>query len=328
MAGAQSDPSVDFVVTYGHRPAYSSQANNGWSTAVRTAIDALAARYSPRADDPGGKYVLNLGHHVHALEVFRPVNGLTHVTNATGGQGQVNLPSPDPNSVLRVRHPGVLAGDYDPAARTLRMRWICGPAYPPGPKDPCEYGATVYQTTFTAAGGGTGPTPTTPPTPTSPPLREWVGNPGVERDLTGWTGRYGSSPYVTVARSTTDGAHGGTAAIRVRADAGANNLTSGFNDNPRWVSGAAVGTGFTASVWVRPGFTGQVIDLRLREWTPDWTLVTDRVATLTAASTGWQRLTVQLTTARPGSNLAFAVYARDLDAGEWFLADDASLTSG
>jgi hypothetical protein len=316
MAQAHADPEIDFVVTYGHRPAYSSQANNGWSTAVRTAIDALAARYSPRADNPGGKYVLNVGHHVHALEVFRPINGLTHITNGTGGQGQVNLPTPDPNSILRVRHPGVLSGDYDPQAGTLALSWICGPVYTPSPRDPCEYGQTVYTTTFTAGA-----------VPPPPPPVEWVGNPGVETALTGWTGRYGPSPYVSVARSTADGAHGGVAAIKVQGAAGANNLTSGFNDSPKWVPRSALGVTFTASVWVRPQFVNQQLELRLREWSGGGTLVTDRRTTLQATSTQWQRMQVELTTQRDGGNLAFAVYARDLDAGESFLADDLSLVS-
>ena len=165
LAEAQADPTIDFVVTYGHRPAYSSQVANGWDPAVRAAVDALAARFSPRPDNPAGKYVLNLGHHVHALEAFRPINGLTHVTNASGGQGRVTLPSPpDPNSLLRLSHLGVLAGEYDAAARALSLRWVCGPDIPGSTgADPCGYGDTMWSATFRAAGTDPDPTPTVSP---------------------------------------------------------------------------------------------------------------------------------------------------------------------
>jgi len=312
MAQAQADPTVDFVVTYGHRPAYSSLSTNGWSQPVRTAVEALATKYSPRPDNPTGKYVLNIGHHAHALEVFAPINGLRHITNGTGGQGQINPSTRAPNSVLFYRHPGVLVGDYDATAHTLSLRWLCGPVYPPAPKDPCEFGSTVYSTTISR--------PAAPP-----PVTEHVTNPGVETDLTGWTGRYGPSPYVSVTR-TTEAAHGGVAAIMVAATAGANNLTSGFNDSPRLVS-SCLAVPYTGSVWVRPGVAGQVIDLRLREWSPSGALVREQVASVTGTAGQWHRLSATLTPSQAGNRLAFAVVARDLDAGESFLADDFSLTS-
>ena len=368
MADAQADPTVDFVVTYGHRPAYSSQSTNGWDPTVRSALDALAAKYSPGPDRPAGKYVLNLAHHVHALEVFGPIGGLTHVTNATGGQGTVSLPSAAAGSLLRFSHLGVLAGDYDAAARRLSLRWVCGPTI--GTKDTCGYGDTVWSTTFDAGGApatpgpsptpepsvtpdpsvtptvsgtptatatttsgpaatdGPGPAPSPPlPSPGSsgaPVLKEWVVNAGVERDLTGWTGRYGPAPAVTVSRVTGD-AHGGAASVRVAAGTGAKDLTSGFNDAPRWVTRTVAGASYTASAWVRPKIAGQEIVVRLKEWSSGGVLTTDRSTVLTAASTGWQRVSVQLTAVRSGGSLSMAVYAKDLDAGEWFLADDLSL---
>jgi hypothetical protein len=387
LARAQADPTVDFVITYGHRPAYSSLTTNGWDPGVRSALDALAQRHSPGPGRPDGKYVLNLAHHVHALEVFGPVHGLTHVTNATGGQGTVSLPSPAAGSLLRFSHLGVLAGDYDAAARRLSLRWVCGP--PLGTKDSCGYGDTVWSTTFQAAGGPlplptasatptagpepTGATPTAGPDPTGPvptasatpttgpdptasattvspaptggpdptpsptlspgpsgtpvPLRQWVGNPGLETDLGGWSGRYGPAPSVTVARVTT-GARTGRACVRVAAGTGARDLTSGFNDNPRWVARTTAGTRYTASAWVRPKLAGQEIVVRLKEWSSGGALVTDRTGTLRAVTTGWQQVSVQVTTVQGGGSLSLAVYAKDLDAGEWFLADDLSLTSG
>lgn len=147
MAAAAKDPGVDFVVTYGHRPAYSSLSSNGWDSSVRSAISALAKKYSAAN---GKKYVLNLAHHVHGLEVFKPIDGLTHVTNATGGQGLAKVPGPVSGSVYQFKHLGVLAGDYDAAVHRLSLRWVCGPVLPnSSSQKSCTYGATVWSKTFT-----------------------------------------------------------------------------------------------------------------------------------------------------------------------------------
>jgi hypothetical protein len=156
MAYGQADPTVDFIVTYGHRPAYSSLSVNGWDPTVRAALNKLARKFSPRRANPRGKYVLNLAHHVHGLEVFKPVHGLTHITNAGGGQGVVELRKPARGSLLRVAELGVLAGDYDAAAHRLSLRWICGPrlgSKKQRGKDDCGYGDTVWSASFTAPAG-------------------------------------------------------------------------------------------------------------------------------------------------------------------------------
>ncbi|MEV6493469.1 fibronectin type III domain-containing protein [Actinoplanes sp. NPDC051633] len=380
MAEAAQDPTINFVMTYGHRPAYSSLTVNGWDPGIRSAVDALAVKYSAG----GGKYVLNLAHHVHALEVFGPINGLTHVTNATGGQGSVALPSPPAaGSLVRFSHLGVLAGDYDAAARQLSLRWVCGPTIPDVNKqDPCGYGDTIWSTTFTAgcepvagaasgpavtpacpAPGGTGgpspspsptstggptptvspgptttdsPAPTRPtdpapggtPTPSTSPTRvprEWVVNSGLEADLSGWAGRYGANADVAVSR-VTSGARTGKGAVKVNAAGKAKDLTSGFNDDPRWVRATVAGTAYAASAWMKPKIVGQELVVRLREWSSTGTLLTDRTGAVTASSTGWVKVSAQLTATKSGGSLSMAVYAKDLDAGEWFLADDLSLT--
>jgi hypothetical protein len=151
MAAAERDPSIDFVITYGHRPAYSSLKVNGRESSVRKALTALAREYSPRARHRHGKYVLNLAHHVHGLEVFKPVRGLTHVTNAGGGQGTAELRKVAHGSVLRVAHLGVLAGDYHASTKRLTLRWVCGPPLPESHDgDNCDYGDVVWSMTFTA----------------------------------------------------------------------------------------------------------------------------------------------------------------------------------
>ena len=437
MATAQSDPNIDFIITYGHRPAYSS-VTTGVDQNLRTAIDALAVKYSPSAGNPGGKYILNVSHHVHWEEVFKPINGLVNITNGGGGAGQATSSTFDPNSLFHFSHPGVLSAQYNASQHSLTVSLLCGTAYPPNPKTTCTYGSTLYSQTFTrpnspppaaqlsttltdnnsapqvgqqitysvsvgdpingtsaqgvstsialpsnetivdphggtvsgntvswdlgtitggqpptseqvlaqVASGSVGSMLTATATTSSSdsscqttgsvcvatdsetiagPVKQWVGNQSVDTDLSGWTGKYGASPYVTVAQDNTV-SHSGAASIRVSGLAGANNLTSGFNDKPRWVTNTVAGSTYTQSAWVKPSFVGQKISIRLREWSGS-VLVTDKFVTVTAAATTWQQITQTLTAGGSGDQLAFAVYANNLSAGQFFNADDFSLTT-
>jgi hypothetical protein len=438
MAGAQADPNVDFIVTYGHRPAYSSVASDV-DPDLRTAIDNLAMKYSPSASNPFGKYVLNVDHHVHWEEVFKPIDGLVNITNGGGGAGQTSSTTLDPNSIFHVVHPAILSASYSAAQHSLTVSLLCGPAFTPNPKATCAYGSVLYTQTFARptsqpgpaqlattltdsnsspqvggdiaytvgvgnqasgsvaqgvtasitlpanesvinAGGGTvigqtvswnlgsllgGQAPATAQltaqlqsgipgdrvtataaataadgscqtsgsvcaatdvvTIAAPPsAHQWVTNPSVETDMTGWAGRYGPSPYVTVTLDS-GAAHSGTHSLKVTGLTGASNLSSGFNDGPRWVLKTVAGTTYTQSAWVDPTFVGQRITMRLREWNGA-NLVIDKAVTLTAAATGWQQLTQTLTAAASGDQLAFVIYG-NISAGQYFYADDFSLTS-
>jgi len=76
MAQAQGDPAIRFIVTFGHKPAYSSGYHSG-SSGIKTIMDAMGATYS--------KYVLNLNGHSHDYERSYPQFGVVHVTSGTGG---------------------------------------------------------------------------------------------------------------------------------------------------------------------------------------------------------------------------------------------------
>lgn len=310
MAAAQADPGIDFIVTYGHRPAYSS-VSSMVKTELRTALDNLAAKYSPTASRPDGKFVLSVNHDVHMEEVFKPINGLVNITNGGGGSGQVNPATFDPDSLWHIVHPAILSASYSAVSHSLAVSLLCGPAYAPNPKTTCTYGSVLYHQTFTRPG-------------TSVP-HEWVGNQSVESDMSGWTGKYGGSPYVTVTHDN-GAAHSGSYSLKVTALAGASNLSSGFNDSPRWVQATTGGATYTQTAWVKPAFAGQTIVMRLREWSGS-TLVTDRYVTFTAATTGWQQLTQTLTAAGSNHQLAFAIYGKGMSAGQSFYADDFSLTT-
>ncbi|MBL8031288.1 MAG: metallophosphoesterase family protein [Candidatus Doudnabacteria bacterium] len=157
-------------------------------------------------------------------------------------------------------------------------------------------------------------------------LIELVGNQGIEVNTLGWTGTYGGSPFVSIARST-EQAHAGEASIKVEGLAGASNLNSGFNDsNPVIVNNTVAGRQYNGSMWVKPQSVGQQIVLRLREWTPSWVLVKEQKVTFTANTTEWANVANSITAAQNGNRLAFIVYGVDVDAGEYFYADDFSLT--
>ncbi|HSE29686.1 MAG TPA: fibronectin type III domain-containing protein [Candidatus Saccharimonadales bacterium] len=312
MQQAQSDANVDFIITYGHRPPYTN-STEGPNLTVCAAIDYLAQKYSPRADNQGGKYILNVGHHAHGLEAYGKVNGLMHVLSAAGGQGFTPTANTTPPSEFRVRRLGILAGNYNAQNGTLGIRFVCGPDFL-WIKDVCEYGSTIWSMQFTKS---TAPVPT----PT-----EWVSNVGVETNLTGWTGKYGSSNYVNIDRST-EQAHSGSASVKVSASTGANNLSSGFNDSPKIIASTTANIGYTQSVWIKPGYVGQKITLRLREWRPNWAMAGEVSQTITASSTDWQRVSQTYTTKESGNSLAYIVYANAISAGQYFYVDDLSLTS-
>lgn len=148
MADAQANTTIDFIVTYGHRPVVSSTSYTpptGWATA----FDALAAKYSPTAR-AGGKYVLNFAGHRHNLEVFGSRKGVTHVVNGGGGQGLIKFGSTVAGSTWRMKHLGFSTLRYSASARTLVFSVICGPAHPSqsGTRTP---GSTLYSRTYTAA---------------------------------------------------------------------------------------------------------------------------------------------------------------------------------
>ena len=78
MDEAEADPNIDFIVTFGHRPAYSSGHHPGSST-LKGILDALGDSHS--------NYVLNINGHSHNYERSFPQHGLVHVTVGTGGGG-------------------------------------------------------------------------------------------------------------------------------------------------------------------------------------------------------------------------------------------------
>ncbi|TMQ56084.1 MAG: PKD domain-containing protein [Candidatus Eisenbacteria bacterium] len=127
MDQAQSDPAIRFIVTFGHRPAYSSGSHPGEPT-LKGYLDALGAAHN--------KYVLNLNGHSHDYERSYPQSGVVHVTVGTGGahleesgDSTCLWPGgcPRPSwSAFRAMHHGSLRMSI--TASRIRLDYICGPA--------------------------------------------------------------------------------------------------------------------------------------------------------------------------------------------------------
>ena len=144
MRQAQNDPAIKYVVTYGHRPAYSTGSHAG-ETQIASILDAFGDTYS--------KFVLNLNGHSHNYERFQPIHGVTHVT--VGAPSSVApWTSADPRTAFRASHLSHLRVDVGDDG--LRLQTICDdPAN--GEDITCSAGSVIDQYII-------GTPPPTPPT--------------------------------------------------------------------------------------------------------------------------------------------------------------------
>lgn len=142
MADAQRKPTIDFIVTYGHKPAYTSQSMP--RRAITAAIDALGDKYGRTR---GGKYVLNVAHHIHGGEMFSAQHGVVHVTNGGGGAWPEPWTGTAPGLLWKTTHFEHLRGFYNRLAHTLTLRFICGTNYD-DVAPPCALGSTMYSLTL------------------------------------------------------------------------------------------------------------------------------------------------------------------------------------
>ncbi|MDD5323186.1 MAG: CARDB domain-containing protein [Methylococcales bacterium] len=124
MAQAQADPNIKFIVTFVHRPAYSSGHYTGSST-LKSILDNLGDTYS--------KYKLNINAHSNNYERSFPQHGVIHVTAGTGGANLTQdgaclwLTCTKPSwSAFRAMHLGVLKLHF--TASGIGGSFICGPA--------------------------------------------------------------------------------------------------------------------------------------------------------------------------------------------------------
>jgi hypothetical protein len=125
LAQAEADPRITFVVTLGHRPAFSS-GHHGGEDPLRRKLDAFGRRFT--------KYVLNLNGHSHDYERTTPRHGVVHVTVGIGGGSLEHGPTaclwndctPPRWSARRAIHHGFLRLRFTPSL--IEGTAICGPA--------------------------------------------------------------------------------------------------------------------------------------------------------------------------------------------------------
>jgi hypothetical protein len=151
---AEDDPNLAFVVTVGHRPAYSS-GHHGGDPALRRVLDRFGARF--------GKYVLNLSGHSHVYERTRPQSHVVHVTAGIGGGSLEHADTrclwndckPPRWSALRAIHHGFARLTFGPAA--IEIEAVCGPASPGDDEVRCAEGEVIDRATIHATRVATKP---------------------------------------------------------------------------------------------------------------------------------------------------------------------------
>ena len=126
MDQAQTDPAINFIVTIGHRPAYSSGFHAG-DPVLKGYLDSLGTTHS--------KYKLNLNGHSHDYERSYPQNGVVHITAGTGGanlEQLSNSPCPWPGgcpapawSAYRAFHHVAVQLHFTPTS--IEIVTFCGP---------------------------------------------------------------------------------------------------------------------------------------------------------------------------------------------------------
>ncbi len=147
-----------------------------------------------------------------------------------------------------------------------------------------------------------------------------VGNPGFEASTSGWnaSGRAG----ITVTRVA--GGHSGDWAAAITNTTTTTQPDCTLNDAPNWVAVSEGGT-YRVSMWVRSDVPGQVVKMRLREYSAG-ALVSSSPIVSDAVGTTWQLLTVDLVPQVTGSTLDLTAYVSNAAPGACFSADDISIT--
>jgi hypothetical protein len=127
FAAAEADPRIHFIVTAGHRPAFTSGAHHGEGR-LRKILNRFARKFD--------KYVLNVAGHNHDYERTKRMHGVVHVTAGTGGARMERQPTPcgwpecetPPRTRFRAFHHGAVI--FTVAPDRITGKFICGPASP------------------------------------------------------------------------------------------------------------------------------------------------------------------------------------------------------
>ncbi|WP_198342161.1 CBM96 family carbohydrate-binding protein [Nitrosococcus watsonii] len=164
MAEAQSDPAIKFIVTFGHRPAYSSGHHSG-SSKLKKILDGLGASYS--------KYVLNFNGHSHNYERTHPQEGVIHITAGGGGSSLEQdgsclweSCSKPAWSAFRAMRQGPVRLKF--TDKGIQGAFICGPPGGGTNDVSCTLGTVADSFTIGAKANDATPPSATPPNTSSP----------------------------------------------------------------------------------------------------------------------------------------------------------------
>ncbi len=117
MTAAQNDPAVKYIVTFGHRPAYSTGFHPGDNT-LAGILNGLGTTYT--------KYVLNVNGHSHDYERFQPIDGVTHITVGTPSSEETPWSGTDARTAFRAFHLAHLRVDV--SGTGMRLQAVCDDA--------------------------------------------------------------------------------------------------------------------------------------------------------------------------------------------------------
>jgi len=147
FAEAEHDPALAFIVTAGHRPAYSS-GHHGGEPALQRILDGLGRRYA--------KYILNLTGHSHVYERTKPQAHVVHITAGIGGSALEHADTRclwqsctrPPFTAFRAIHHGFLRIAVRPDA--IRAEAVCGVASAGNDEIRCGEGEVMDHVTIPA----------------------------------------------------------------------------------------------------------------------------------------------------------------------------------
>ena len=146
MAGGQRDAAITFIVTFGHRPAWSSGTDHQGEESLARHMAGLSGRFS--------KYVLCLTAHSHHYERSDPskTNGIVYIVGGGGGSTLGGLTTDVPAwSVCRANHLHHLR--VHAQKDRIDGYAICGPPGSGG-GDTCVPGAVFDRWSIPAGGPG------------------------------------------------------------------------------------------------------------------------------------------------------------------------------
>ncbi len=288
MSQAQLDPKIEFIVTFGHRPPYSSGHHPGL-TSLKSIVDALGAAYP--------KYVLNLSGHSHDYERTNPQFGVTHLV-AGGGGGGLETDSkngclwrggcPAPSYVAaRAMHHSVVKLHFGPDR--IEGWAICGPPSAGKNDMTCTLGAPLDHFVI-ASRSDTSSTPA--------PTDSVLANLSFESSLAG----IGVAGRATMARSGP-----GVDDDYCAEYASDTTVAFGLTDAPNLVtSTTAAGVRYRYTAWVRAASAHGKARVRVREYQG-----ATQIASATSADTPvtgeWTQVALDYTTTRKGTALDLAV---------------------